>query len=113
MQQSMGLNVTFSSDGVGPLLTVSGELDIGSAPVLREALLKLLGGEETPDLVVDTRGLTFVDSSGLAVLLMGARRWTAESRTLVLRAPSPTLARLLDLTGVRRAFVVEEDGDQV
>jgi anti-anti-sigma factor len=52
--------------------------------------------------------VSFCDSSGLAVLLMGARRWTSEEKRMVLRSPSKTLGRILDLAGVRRAFEVSE-----
>lgn len=91
----------------GLTLCVAGELDVATAPALREALLDALGRDPIPDLVVDTREVTFVDSSGLAVLLMAARRWTAEERRLVLRPGAP-VSRVVDLLGVRRAFEVED-----
>jgi anti-sigma B factor antagonist len=92
-----------------PVLTVEGELDIGSAPLLREALLRLLADHEVPDVALDLSGVTFADSSGLAVLLMAARRWAAEERRLVVRKPSRVVVRIIDLTGVRAAFEFEED----
>lgn len=93
------------------VLSLAGELDVATAPALRQALLDLLNkGEDVPDITVDATGVSFVDSSGLAVLLMGARRWHAQERHLVLR-PSATLSRLLDLAGVRRAFELDsQDG---
>lgn len=105
---SPGLTVTPGTDGDARMLTISGELDIGTAPALRDALLGLLDTEDPPNIVLDASGVTFVDSSGLAVLLMGARRWASHDRRLLLRAPSATLLRIVDLTGVRRAFEIEE-----
>jgi anti-sigma B factor antagonist len=102
--------VTQTDDGSRSVIAVTGELDIGTAPALRESLLRLLEREDVPDVVIDGSGVTFVDSSGLAVLLMGSRRWTAEERGFALRAPSTTLARLIDLAGVGRAFPLEEPG---
>jgi len=105
---SPGLSVTYATDP-SAVLTLAGELDVATGPALRQALLDLLNkGEDVPDLTIDATQVTFVDSTGLAVLLMGARRWGAEERRMVLR-PSPALSRLLDLTGVRRAFEVEEE----
>ena len=90
------------------VVTVRGELDIATAAALRDAVLRLLQDEEEPpDLVVDGSGLTFVDSSGLAVLLMASRRWNDAGKRIALRNPSPTLVRLVDLTGVRRAFEMD------
>lgn len=91
-----------------PTLSVGGELDVATAPSLREAFLGVLDQDDVPDLVVDARGITFVDSSGIAVLLMAARRWAAEERRLTLRSPSPQLVRVVDLLGVRRAFEIGE-----
>lgn len=100
--------MTPSDEGGTAVLSIAGEIDIGTAPLLRDALLNLLQRESVPDLVLDTSGVTFCDSSGLAVLLMGARRWSAEERRLSLRCPSTTLSRIIDLTGVRRAFEFDE-----
>lgn len=106
------LTVRFDAHARPPVLAVTGELDIGSAPVLREALLRLLGGDTVDDVVLDLSGVSFVDSSGLAVLLMGARRWGASEARMLVRSASPTVQRLLDLTGVRRAFTFEEEPPQ-
>jgi anti-sigma B factor antagonist len=102
-----GLTVTYRTEP-DRVLAVAGELDIGTAPVLRDAFLNLLADEDERDLALDASGVSFVDSSGLAVLLMAARRWAAEERRLVLRTPSPPLLRVIDLTGVRRAFEICE-----
>jgi anti-anti-sigma factor len=106
------LTVTTSADGATTVLDVSGELDIGTAPVLRATFLRLLDQDDVPDIVLDMRSVAFCDSSGLAVLLMGARRWQAEGKRFALRSPSQTLERLVDLTGVRRAFEFEERGSR-
>jgi anti-sigma B factor antagonist len=97
--------VTTSAEGATVVVTVKGELDIASAPAIREALLRLVQ-DETPDLVLDVNGVTFVDSSGLAVLLMASRRWGDAGKRIVLRNPSRALLRVVDLTGARPAFDV-------
>lgn len=105
--QQPGLTVTYSTEPEC-VLSVAGELDVATSPALRRAFTDLLDGNELPDVVLDTSGLSFVDSSGLAVLLMGAREWQTHGRRLVLRTPSPTLSRLIDLAGVRRAFDLDD-----
>ncbi|HEX8002663.1 MAG TPA: STAS domain-containing protein [Mycobacteriales bacterium] len=96
--------VATAVDGGTTVVVVRGELDIASAAALRETFLRLIDTETLPDLAIDGSGLTFVDSSGLAVLLMAARRWNDAGKRITLRDPSPTLVRIVDLTGVRRAF---------
>lgn len=90
------------------VLVLVGELDIGGAPTLREALLGLLARDDVPDVWLDLAGVSFLDSSGLAVLLMGARRWRAEGRRLVLTRPARVARRVIDLTGAAPAFEFEE-----
>jgi anti-anti-sigma factor len=99
--------VTTAAEGGTTVVAVRGELDIGSAPVLRDALLRLLADGEAPELAIDASGVTFVDSSGLAVLLMASRRWNDAGTPLVLRCPSRALMRIVELTGAKAAFVIE------
>jgi anti-anti-sigma factor len=91
------------TEGDPVVLSVAGELDIASAPALRRSLLDTLAETDGIPVALDASGLTFVDSSGLAVLLMGARRFAEADKTLLLR-PSPPLDRVIGLTGVREAF---------
>jgi anti-sigma B factor antagonist len=104
--QQPGLIVTVTPPPAA-VLSATGELDIATAPVLREAFLALLKQDPVPDVTFEAGGLSFVDSSGLAVLLMVARRWNAEGRSLLVR-PSAQLTKVIDLAGVRRAFQLAE-----
>jgi anti-sigma B factor antagonist len=101
------LTVRFAPDRPVPVLHVTGELDIGSSPVLRQQLLELLADDEVGDLALNLSGVTFLDSSGLAVLLMAARRWSSDGHCLAVREPSAVVQRIIDLTGVRQAFAIE------
>jgi anti-anti-sigma factor len=62
------LTVTRDADGASRL-TLRGELDLGSAGRLEQALAEADG-----DIVLDLRGLTFMDSTGVRVLLETAER---------------------------------------
>lgn len=98
-----------SGSGAGGWLVVraSGEVDLGSAGPLIDALGKALrmlppGGE----LAVDLAEVTFMDCAGLAPLLM-ARRRLRDRFWLV--NPSAKVLRLLDLAGLADEFAVFED----
>ncbi|MDL4815277.1 STAS domain-containing protein [Actinomadura opuntiae] len=86
------------------VIALSGELDIASAPSLRERLRAALA-DAGPRVVIDLSGVTFCDVSGLG-LLVGARRRTGPDGTVVLASPRPTMARLLNVTGLDRTFTV-------
>jgi anti-sigma B factor antagonist len=80
---------------------LAGELDIASAPDLREQLLGLLR-PGSGRLVIDLSKVSFCDASGLAVLVSTARRARLLGGFLRLAAVSPQVGRVLQLTGLHR-----------
>jgi anti-sigma B factor antagonist len=100
------VSTTVSEDGRLAVLTVSGELDLGTAEAVWPGLARLLADSGTETVVLDGTALEFLDSSGLRVLLRGAK--LAESETTAFRVvtPHPVVQRVLDLAGVRDALDV-------
>jgi anti-sigma B factor antagonist len=84
------------------VLTVSGEADIASSPALRSALETALD-ESAQEVCLDLCATTFMDSSGLHVLVDAHR--LAEGR-LTIVCPPGNVRRVLDLTGVVNALRV-------
>jgi anti-sigma B factor antagonist len=79
-----------------PGFRVSGELDLLTAPQLRDALA--IAGNHSRDIVLDFSAVTFVDSSGLRLLLAAAGAAQGRGANLVVRAPSPAVRRLFGIT---------------
>jgi anti-anti-sigma factor len=80
------------------LITLAGEIDLESAPLVRAALARCLSdGFRAID--VDLTSVTFCDCSGLNAFLHAAQKTTEAGGTLRLHRPPPTLGRILDLTG--------------
>ena len=84
-------------------LRLVGELDIATGPALRAALDEMDGN----DIVLDCSGLTFIDCSGLRVLVETHHRCATDGFNLTVRAPSRCLTRLLELTGLDGFFSVD------
>ena len=96
---------------VGPrvvVIEVQGDLDHDRVPRVR-ALLEDAVGVRPQQLVVDLGGCSFLDASGLTVLLDVHRRLARVGAVLTLRRCSPRVLRLLSLTGLQRVFDVETD----
>ncbi|MBW8705587.1 Anti-sigma-B factor antagonist [Streptomyces sp. MBT84] len=80
------------------LITLAGEIDLESAPLVRGSLERCLrDGIRTID--VDLTRVTFCDCSGLNAFLHAAQQTTMAGGTLRLHRPPTTLAQILDLTG--------------
>jgi anti-sigma B factor antagonist len=92
------------------VITVEGDLDLATAPALRQLLHDRIDDGEM-HLILDLSRLDFLDSSGLGVLVGAARRVRTElAGTMTLRSPSPSVVRLLELTRLGHVFAVETDG---
>ena len=91
------------SDEVGEcVLRVSGEVDLSNVALFREAIESCVSSSP-PRLVLDVGDLTFMDSSGLAVLLRAATRLDS----VVLRHPCSIIRRLIETTGVSTILTME------
>ncbi len=86
---------------------VAGEIDASTAPALDDALRTLPTGNGT--VVVDVSDVTFIDSSGLRVLISLASRADDTGRSVILKQPSPTVTRLLEITGLTQMFGLASD----
>jgi anti-anti-sigma factor len=84
--------------GKRALITLAGEIDLESAPLVRTALARCLSdGIRTID--IDLTPVTFCDCTGLNVFLHAAQQTTEAGGTLRLHHPPRTLSLILDVTG--------------
>ena len=84
-------------------LVLAGEIDSYTAPELADLLAKHQGVD-----AVDLRDVTFIDSSGLRVIVEAHQRRAEEERVLVLRSPSQAVQRLLEISGVAGHLTVAD-----
>lgn len=95
------------------LIAVHGELDLFTAPELRELLRAHVDGPGVAhDLVVDLSDCAFVDASGCQVLLRAARRLMPQGRLLVaIVDTSGANARIFSVMGLDELFPVVASRD--
>jgi anti-sigma B factor antagonist len=90
----------------GPvIIALAGELDIVSAPAVREHLLSLLR-PGVSHLIIDLSAIPYADASGLAVLVSTQRRAVLLGGSVRLAAPQPEVARILAVAGISRRLKV-------
>lgn len=98
--------VEIDRDGTSLTLHLRGELDPHTAPDLR-AEVDAAVDDDTTLVVFDLRALDFLDSSGLRVILATHRRVTEQGGRFVLRSPSPSTSRILEITGLPDLLEIE------
>jgi anti-anti-sigma factor len=91
------------------LVSVCGEIDMATAPMLEHELLRIEANDSRP-IVVDLRQVTFMDLSGLRVLLAASNRsWADSHRLRVVRGPG-TVQLLFELTDTEQLLPLIDSG---
>ena len=85
------------------VIAVSGEIDVYTAPRLREMLIRLVD-EEKYHLIVDMEGVEFLDSTGLGVLVGGLKRVRSHDGGIDLVCTQGRILRIFRITGLSKVF---------
>ncbi|MFE5941535.1 STAS domain-containing protein [Streptomyces sp. NPDC056480] len=104
-RQDSRVSVSVQDAPGGPVVSITGELDLTSATHLRALLMKTV--EACPrgwGITLDLSRVTFCDCTGLHVLLCTRRLALSNRRPLVINAASPRMDRLLEITGTAPLF---------
>jgi anti-sigma B factor antagonist len=89
------------------VLEIRGEIDVYTAPRLREHLLEL-AGSGVSRLIVDLSRVEFLDSTGLGVLVGANRRLQASGGMLTLVCPHEKLLKIFRITGLDSVFRIHQ-----
>jgi anti-sigma B factor antagonist len=101
-------DVTESGHSKVPIVNARGEIDVSTSPELHDVLAGVIS--RRPELViVNLSEVTFIDSTGLGVLVGTARDLRAKGGELRLVATQPHIIKLLELTGLDEMFDVLPD----
>ena len=85
------------------VIAVNGEIDVYTAPRLREMLIRLVD-EEKYHLIVDMEGVEFLDSTGLGVLVGGLKRVRSHDGGIDLVCTQGRILRIFRITGLNKVF---------
>jgi anti-sigma B factor antagonist len=106
----MDLAIETTRRGNTAVLRVAGEVDVFTAPQLREALVGALE-DGARDVVVDLEGVDFLDSTGLGVLVAGLKRVRQHGGDLSLVCTREHILKILDVTGLIKVLNVHDSLD--
>jgi anti-anti-sigma factor len=99
-----------SADDDVRVVALRGELDFDEAPTFARVLDELRT-DGARKVVVDLSELTFIDSSGISVLVTAARAASAERGTLVIASPSAHVRRVFDIVKLSELMAIEDGLD--
>jgi anti-sigma B factor antagonist len=104
------MDLTLKDHPVGEgrtVVEVSGEIDVYTAPKLRETLLSLVDAGSY-QLVIDMEGVEFLDSTGLGVLVGGLKRVRAHDGNIDIVCTQGRILRIFKITGLSNVFTIHD-----
>jgi anti-sigma B factor antagonist len=106
----MDLGLDVSQHGDLTVLSVRGEVDVYTAPRLREKLVELVA-QGNYRIVVDLEGVDFLDSTGLGVLVGGLKRLRSHGGDMLLVATHQRILKVFEITGLTKVFSIHDSLD--
>jgi anti-sigma B factor antagonist len=99
-----------NKDGI-EIVDVEGEIDVYTAPRLRELLIDLVNNGRY-QLVVNMEKVEFLDSTGLGVLVGGLKRVRAHDGSLDLVCTQERILKIFRITGLTKVFGIHDTVDE-
>jgi anti-sigma B factor antagonist len=103
----MDLGFEVDQRGRYTVLAVRGEVDVYTAPRLRERLIELVS-QGSHQVVVDLEGVDFLDSTGLGVLVGGLKRLRSHDGDMILVCTQPRILKVFEITGLTKVFSIHD-----
>ncbi|WP_252975141.1 STAS domain-containing protein [Janibacter melonis] len=104
----MALTISTSNSNGAVVVHCTGEIDVSTASQLRDAVQQvILGGSRS--VAIDMTGVSFMDSTGLGVVVGRLKTLRREGGTLTIAATADRVRRVFEITGLDKVFVLYRD----
>ncbi|MCB1029837.1 MAG: STAS domain-containing protein [Acidimicrobiales bacterium] len=107
----MDLRIDVGQQGSWTVLGVGGEIDVATAPRLRDQMIAALS-EGKHNLVVNLEAVDFIDSTGLGVLISGLKRVKTHGGEFRLVSAEQRLLKIFEITGLDAVFNIHPSVDE-
>jgi len=98
-------------NGDSYVISLSGEVDLYTAPEFKQQLLEVIG-QGAKEVVVDFTSTTFIDSTTLGVLVGGVKRLRSNDGQLALVCSDRNITKIFEITGLDRVFTIYPTRDE-
>jgi anti-sigma B factor antagonist len=98
-------------DGDAYVISLSGEVDLYTAPDFKQQLLEVIG-QGGKDVVIDFSNATFIDSTTLGVLVGGVKRLRPNGGQLSLVCADRNITKIFEITGLDKVFPIYDSRDE-
>ncbi len=106
------MNVTLEASGDLVIAYLIGELDHHSAADVREKIDNVVSYKKPEHLILDFKNITFMDSSGIGLVMGRYRLIQSYKGTLEIRNVTPHTKKIMELAGLGRIAEIKEIKEQ-
>lgn len=99
------MNIKFNYDEEKPTIYLSGELDHHNAELIRGKMEEFISRVNVGEIIFDFSSMTFMDSTGIGVLLGRYKRLKERAITVYARGAKGSIDKLLKLSGIYNIFI--------
>jgi anti-sigma B factor antagonist len=111
LEERVDLTLKTRVEGDRTVVSVGGEIDVYTAPKLREQLIDLVSGGSY-HLIIDMENVDFLDSTGLGVLVGGLKRVRSHDGSLHLVCTQDRILKIFRITGLTKVFPIHATVDE-
>jgi len=101
------ITVDNRSDNGKIRIILSGEIDIATAPEFKNRLYEIIG-DGTKDIELVCDGLSYIDSTGLGILVGALKRVKSHQNNVYIYQLRENIKKLFRITGLDKVFILEE-----
>ncbi len=105
---SLSIEKKYRQDGDLWDVKISGEVDIYTSEKMKETLNGMVE-EKNAEIQLDCKDLSYIDSSGLGVLIGVLKKLKEEDKNLVVLNARSNIVKLLSITGLDKVFIIREN----
>lgn len=102
---------TRTIDNKLPVIELEGEVDVYTAPQLKQQMINLLESGNK-QMMIDLTKVEYLDSTALGVLIGGLKRMREMDGNMVLVCPSARIRRVFEITGLDKIFDIYNTADE-
>ena len=107
----MDLSLETRHEGGHTIIEVGGEIDVYTAPKLRDKITELVS-DGNYHIVIDMERVDFLDSTGLGVLVGGLKKVRAHDGSLELVCNQDRLLKIFRITGLAKVFTIHPSAEE-
>lgn len=108
---SLNMEVSFDEKENKWVFLPEGEIDIYTSPKFKEEVLKKFDSKET-DILINGEKLSYVDSTGLGVLILILKKLKDNGYEIYLSNIKPNIRKIFDITELDKLFIIRGEKDE-